>query len=398
MAKKKAKKKAKARSTEAALAPGTARTPSFIELDKLFLDPKNPRLSDEDFTLEKQKDIVAEIVEQYDVTDLLSSLSVNGYFEASPVIGMEHNDGKIVVKEGNRRLTACLILAGDPRASKYEKLRTQYKKIQQKHETEPIGEIPVILLTDEKKLLSYLGVRHISPPMTWDSYAKARWVVQVMDADALPLDEVVEMLGDRHNTVRRMVEGYHFVHQLQAKGKFKPDESRRRGRGSNTKYPFSWVYTALGYTAVRDWLKLPASSDPLKKNPVPKDSLDDAGHLMGYLLGTSDRPAAIDDSREISGLADVVAKSELRHELDRGKSVEDVVELSRPSVERTFDALRDAQEAMETALAVIGGGGLNVDKAEELRGNATTLLNLARSILKALNAVAYGEPSESTNV
>jgi hypothetical protein len=64
------------------------------------------------------------------------------------------------------------------------------------------------------------------------------------------------MIGDQHRTIRRLLEGYYFSRQTIEAGEFRPQDSQRRGRGSVTEYPFSWVYTMLGYSAARDYLGL----------------------------------------------------------------------------------------------------------------------------------------------
>ena len=72
----------------------------------------------------------------------------------------------------------------------------------------------------------------------------------------MTLEDVGQMIGDQHRTVARLLKGYYFVNQLQDSGRFTPRDSYRRGRGSNPEYPFSWVYTALGFKPIRDWLQL----------------------------------------------------------------------------------------------------------------------------------------------
>ncbi len=54
------------------------------------------------------------------------------------------------------------------------------------------------------------------------------------------------MIGDQHRTIRRLLEGCYFIRQTIEAGEFRPQDSQRRGRGSVTDYPFSWVYTVLG--------------------------------------------------------------------------------------------------------------------------------------------------------
>jgi hypothetical protein len=224
-------------------------------LSQLLLDATNPRLGKQCQPEEKQSQVLDTIVDVFGVDDVLSSIAVNGYFDAEPLVGIK--EGKnIRIKEGNRRLASCLILAGDPRARNQSKRTSEYKALQAKYRNQPITEVPVLVHDDQSDLLSYLGVRHIAAAQPWDSFAKAAWVAEVLETDKLTLVEVSQMIGDQYRTVPRILEGYYLINQLIDSGQFTPSQSFRPGRGSNPEYPFSWVYTALGYKPIRNWLDL----------------------------------------------------------------------------------------------------------------------------------------------
>lgn len=108
----------------------TAGDRATVPLDRLLLDGDNPRFG-EGSGQSSQADILDYIVQKFGVTDVISSLAVNGYFEAEPMVCRDLGDGDFVVAEGNRRLAACLILAGDPRASRQRSLAAQYRPIWQ---------------------------------------------------------------------------------------------------------------------------------------------------------------------------------------------------------------------------------------------------------------------------
>ena len=57
----------------------------------------------------------------------------------------------------------------------------------------------------------------------------------------MPVSKITEMIGDQHSTVVRLLEGYRFIRQLIETGHFRPSDSQKRGRGSVSEYPFSWV-------------------------------------------------------------------------------------------------------------------------------------------------------------
>lgn len=219
----------------------------MIELDKLELDPENPRFGNADGTKTSQIEILDSIVGDYGIEDVISSLAVNGYFPAEPVIAIKQKkSSKYRVVEGNRRLAACLVLAGEPRAKNQAKRTQSYQELQESHQQPPITQIPVIWFNEgesPKELISYLGVRHLAASMPWDSYAKAAWIARVVRDGDLSLDDISRMTGDQHKTIARLLHGYNVVDQLIKCGLFNPEASYRKGRGSNADFAFSWVPT-----------------------------------------------------------------------------------------------------------------------------------------------------------
>lgn len=359
---------------------------SYLPITHLHLDGSNPRLGAQAGKFKSETDILDSVVNVYGVDDVLSSLAVNGYFEAEPLVGvrMEKPPEHIRIAEGNRRLAACLILAGDERARNHEKRTSEYQALQKQHKKPPITHVPVQVHDGPKGLLAYLGVRHIAAAQPWDSYAKAAWVAKVLETSDLTLTDVSQMIGDQHGTVARSLEGYYFVNQLVSAAQFTPADSLRPGRGSNPDYPFSWVYTALGYGPIREWLGLGDLSSGKDKTPVAqsKEKLDDAGELMTFLFGnkSKSRRAAISDSRQIAELAKAVADPESRRLLKRGKSIEEVTGLLKPAKERVADGLLDAQQSLQGVLTPLSQGEVKVAEATDLFESSRKVRALAGEV------------------
>lgn len=373
----------------------------MVKLSDLHLDIRNPRFGGRADGLKNESDVLDTIVEKFGVEDVLSSLAVNGFFDAEPLVGLRSKKGGIRIVEGNRRLAACLILAGDSRAVNQAARIRSSQALQKKHGQSSITSVPVLVFEESEwkdELLPYLGVRHIAASQPWDSYAKAAWIAEVLDSGDLSLDDVIQMIGDQHRTTPRMLEGFYFVHQLMDEARFKSSDSLRKGRGSNPDYPFSWVYTALGYSPVRRWLGLEDMSEGKKKEPVPKKRLDDAEDFMTYLFGnkTKERPAAISDSRNISDLAKAIGDPARRQLLKRGKTVAEVIELTKPAQERVVSGLLDAQEALSGVLVTISEGEIKTDQAKELVEPSKKVLTLARDVHGRIKT-AFTDPDEDSD-
>ena len=196
-----------------------------IDSTNLLLDAANPRFGTQD-PGRSQTELLDHIVQQFGVDDVLSSLVVNGYFEAEPVVCRRQADSSTcVVMEGNRRLAACLILLEDKRSRHQERRKAQFKPRWHDHGQPPINPIPALVFEpddQEEAILAYLGVRHIASAKPWDSHTKAAWIAKVVEAKELSIERIAAMLGDRHRTVNRMLEGYYLVDQITKSGHFQP--------------------------------------------------------------------------------------------------------------------------------------------------------------------------------
>ena len=364
-----------------------------IDLSLLLLDEENPRFGLQDAG-RSQAELLDHIVQKFGVDDVLSSLSVNGYFEAEPIICRRRpNSSKFVVIEGNRRLAACLILVQDQRAANHVIRSEQYRSRWATHDNPPVNPIPAIVFgADEQQraILAYLGVRHIASAKPWDSYAKAAWVARVVEADELSIQQVAEVIGDRQRTVNRMLEGYYLVDQLTTSGHFQPDNSVRKGRGSVTAYPFSWVYTILGYTSVREFLQL--GDDDAHKNPLQPHRLEDAGLVMRSMFGdrSKTRNGAIDDSRRLGGLASAFSMPDKVRLLEQGKTLEEIEFLTQPIEKRLSDGMAIIRDELRDLIGRLSEQEIDGDAADDLLPAATRNRRLATELERKLKEIVLG--------
>ena len=377
--------------------PTEGRQVTRLPLNNLLLDPKNARFGFQGES-NSQAQILDDIVEKFGVGDILSSLAVNGYFEAEPLVCREDSRlGKAVVVEGNRRLAACLIITGDERAANQAKRSADSGKLWKEHHCPAIDPVPVILFEEEeqqKAILSYLGVRHIAASQPWDSYAKAAWVAQVIERSGLDIESVARMIGDRHRTVNRLLEGYYLVQQLVNKGKFIPEDSVRRGRGSVTQYPFSWVYTVIGYVTVREFLDL--ADGNAQEDPVAEDKLDNGGLLLKVMFGDKSRGrnAAIEDSRQLGDLASALASREKIQLLEQGKTLTEIETLTQPVGQRLSDGLGLVRDTLRDLIARLSEEEIKQSTASDLVPTSRGNHKMAGELEKKLREIAFGSDDE----
>lgn len=377
--------------------PLKGREVTRLPLAELLLDPNNPRFGLQDRSA-SQEQILDHIVEKFGVDDVLSSLAVNGYFDAEPLVCRKlPKSKKNVVVEGNRRLAACLILTEDNRAANQAMRSAKYGALWKKHDQPVIDPVPAILFESEeqeKAILSYLGVRHIASAQPWDSYAKAAWVAQVVETSGLNISDVSQMIGDQHQTIKRLLEGYYLVRQLIEGGEFQPEDSIRRGRGSVTEYPFSWIYTILGYTTVRNFLSLGEAET--KQEPLARNDLNKGGLLLKSMFGDKarGRNAAVSDSRQLSQLASALASREKISLLEQGKTIEEIEILTQPIEARLADGLSHIRETLRDLIARLSEQDLDPVTASELVPTSTGNRKMAIDLDKRIREVAFGGDDE----
>lgn len=369
-----------------------------IVLSSLLLDAENPRFGGSSVATLEQADVLDHIVNTFGVDDVLSSIAINGYIPAEPIVcRRDVGSDKATVVEGNRRLAACLIIAGDDRAARQKARHQQYAKIWADHGSKPIDPLPAIIFdgADRRQaLLSYLGVRHIASAQPWDSYAKAAWVARVVEENSLPLGDVALMIGDKHQTVKRLLEGYYFINQTIAAGEFRPQDSQRRGRGSITEYPFSWVYTVLGYSTTRTFLKI-EDKEPSAKL-VPAESLARAGIVTRAMFGdkAKGRSAAIEDSRELGELAAVFADPDKVAMLENGKSVAEIGRITKPIDQRLREGLSQVRTLQGELVSGLSEHPLQIEVAESLINLSNINRRTADDIAKRIEQAARGGEDE----
>lgn len=366
----------------------------YFNLSDLDFDSHNPRFGRSANQQRSQTEILDYIVKDFSVDDVLSSIAVNGYFVAEPLICREQEgSSRLTVVEGNRRLAACLVLNNDERAANQQRKKEQYQRIQSENGRAGFLQVPIIrfkLHEKEKDLLSYLGVRHIAASQGWDSYAKAAWIARVVENNELNLKEIALMTGDQHRTVRRLLEGYYFVNQLIDDGKFLPESSIRKGRGSNKEFPFSWIYTLFGYPTARKFIELPDVPTP---RPIAAAKVDDASMLVVSMFGNqqSGRSTAIGDSRQIGNLAAILDDPEKVALLKKGKAVDEIEFETQPLEAKLRDGLSDCKEILGDIIAALNASPPTEQIAASFVPMAKQVNNLSNSLAKTLVTVQFGE-------
>lgn len=283
-----------------------AQTPiKMVAVDDLLLDNLNPRLSGHNGG-KSQEDLLLELYSSFHLDDILTSLAENGYFSEEPLIGTPQEGHEVtqppyIVVEGNRRLAALriLLLEKDRDAVRAKALPTIAQ-----HARPLLNPVPVKVYPTRNEVVPYLGVRHIAGIQPWKSMAKAKYVRSLIEEGA-SLGEVARSIGSgrRTDVVRRWLLTLYAMEQANRNAE-EPWDELEDG------FDFSWLYTSLGYTSIRDFLGITSdiSSEP-HESPIPEASIQNLLDHMRDLYGPPgrSREAVVRESREIRMLASVYA-------------------------------------------------------------------------------------------
>lgn len=154
---------------------------------------------------------------------------------------------RYIVVEGNRRLAAVKLLRSPALCGKIEakgipkELPIPIKKTL---------DAPPVIVCDRIDLWMYMGFKHLNGPQEWDSIAKAEYIAHVHEEFKIPLASIARTIGDEHQTVKRLYLGLTVLRQAESSGVF----SREKIWGA--RFPFSHLWTGLGYSSVQKFLGL----------------------------------------------------------------------------------------------------------------------------------------------
>jgi hypothetical protein len=321
-----------------------------IRVDKLLLDPENPRLITDGPEL-KQDELLEILWKEMAVDEIALSIAQNGFFpeERLFVVPAEHVNGKYIVVEGNRRLAAVKLLLEDKLR---ERMGATVLPSLDARARRALEELPTSIYPNRRELWRYFGFRHINGPKPWDSFSKAAYVAEVHEDYGIDLETIADTIGDRHATVTRLYRGYLLLRQAERQGSW--DREDRVG----SKLSFSHLYTAAAQPEFQKFLGL-ASDKPLKPNPVPKTKLPELRELCTWLFGSQSRgvePVVRTQNPDLNRLRDVIANPQSLDALRAGYGLDRAHDVSIGDTRRFREALISAKEDLQQAKATVTTG------------------------------------------
>lgn len=347
------------------------KTTGKVPTDLLDFDPQNPRLIEEGIKNPTEPQIIKSLTDSADLAELVASLAANGYIDIEPLIAQRIGD-RFRVLEGNRRLAAIRILQ-KPDLAKGMGITVPPVS---KEAEESFKEVTVYAVSSPEQARDFIGFKHINGPHKWDALAKGRFAAdwyRKEKASGLTLEKIAQRLGDRHDTVVRLVNGIFVLDQAQESKMYDLQD-----RYPNRKFAFSHLYTALTRPGYREFLGLPdewRANDPTP-NPVPADRLENLQKIMVWLYGSKaddTEPVILSQNPHIKMLGAVLQNSRARSIMLMRNDLREAYVQVEPKGARFEAALINAKQEAETALSQITG----FDPMD------TTLLEIGEELFKS---------------
>jgi hypothetical protein len=329
------------------------KTPAKVRTDLLDFDPRNPRLIEDGIKNPTEAQIIKALADTADLSELVESIAANGYIDIEPLI-VKQMDGRFLVFEGNRRLAAIRILQ-DPELAKGTGISPPAIS---DVTGESLKQVTVYAVEDPDEARDFIGFKHINGPHKWDAFAKARFAADWYRKErenGITVEKIAQRLGDRHDTVLRLVSGMFVLDQAQEAGVFNMQD-RPPGR----KFAFSHLYTALTRPGFREFLGLPVewrSADPTP-SPVATDKIDNLKRVMVWLYGSKSdeiEPVVTSQNPHIKQLSAVLQHSLARSVMLTRNDLREAYAQVESKSDRFEKSLINARQEAESALAQITG-------------------------------------------
>jgi hypothetical protein len=345
--------------------------------DTLLLDPRNPRLTGSNYSLDDQDPILKRLWAEFNLGEIIDSILASGEFwKHEPLIAAEEG-GKLVVIEGNRRLAAVKLLLSEEKqqiigASGIPRINAQLRT--------HLSELPIIKRS-RREVWDFIGFKHVNGPQEWNSIAKAEYVARIHDEYEIPLEEIARAIGDRNDTVVRLYHGLKVLHEAEEAGVFDREDRFYQRKA----FPYSHLWTGLGYEGIKKFLGIKDGART-KAKPVPQNKVAELGQLCRWLYGSQKdkvEPLIQSQNPHLRQLDEALRTRRGVAALERGLPLEAALNAARGDTRLLLDALIAAEQNLREAKAYFSTGYAG---QQEIGDTISNIHSLAQSLHKELKA------------
>lgn len=357
--------------------PTQNETIEWIPIANLRFDPENPRLPSS-LNTEDLGEVLDWMLEDATIVELMAAIGERGYFPGEPVLVIpitEPADGIFGVVEGNRRLTASILLKNPELAPRKKKA---VKSVSEGALHKP-EELPALKFDTRNEILDYLGYRHITGIKEWGPRTKSKYLKQLYDRSEKNtiqkrLVEVAKIIGSRADYVARLLTGFALYEKIENDDFF---DIEALGEQS---FDFSLLTTSLSYNGiVKKHLGLNSASDidiaGLKKSHLKE--------LISWLFEkASNNKTRVGESRNLKLLNAVVMNDNALDYFRGGSSLQDAFLRTEGPIQLFQQSLRKAKAELLTAQSNIHLIDEPIDSDREVLDEISRMTKLLIKVLQ----------------
>ncbi|MDE0556071.1 MAG: ParB N-terminal domain-containing protein [Candidatus Poribacteria bacterium] len=363
-----------------------------VPVQWLTLDRLNPRLFLSGGE-PKEVEIIERLYRSEDLSELLQSIAANGYLDIEPLVVLKEEEN-LTVLEGNRRL-AAIRLFEEPdlpvQIRRQTGLRVTIPSLPEEFRS-TLQEVSVYRVESREDARAFIGFKHINGAARWESYAKAKYAADWYKKGGTSLEVIATQIGDRHDTIKRMVNAIYVLEQAERAEIFHLSDR------VSPRFNFSHLYTALSRATYMRFLGLKEAWTQFhpEPDPVPPEKLESLGEVLRWLYGSKGEgidPVIHSQNPDIRLLGEVLESPEGISVLRVTRSLTEAHLSTTPANQRFLESLvrarREVREASNNLRGFDGQDQALVGIAEDISETAQAML--ARMVRKVKDVEAEEE-------
>jgi hypothetical protein len=310
-----------------------------IKIDDLHLDKDNPRLP-KSMSNKTEEEIINYFLSEASLLELMLAIGINNFFEGEQLL-VAKEDGKYIVIEGNRRLSAVKLLH-NPDLAKILKGKVQQVLAESKFF--PL-EIPCLVFPSRDDILKYLGYRHITGIKPWKLLEKARYINKLKADYFNQLNiqsasrEIAKMIGSRMDYVRRILVGFEIYTIIDNNDFYKI-------RGLNDiEFHFNYIADSLSKVHISEFLGVSMDDENPAKNP----NFENIKEWTNWLFNKDLPNKIIGDSEHLNKLNNILKFEQALNAFRQGVPIDKALEFTDDYNERIENSIKQAISNLEDA-------------------------------------------------
>jgi len=318
-----------------------------IGIADLKLDLYNPRLPKS-----KQGKDVKTVLEymllEAATLELMEAIGENDFFsgELLFVVPDEQENDKYTVIEGNRRLTAVLLL-NNPELATVKKVAT--KEIADNAKYKP-QILPCLEFGNRNDIQKYLGFIHITGKKSWRLLEKARHLYDLRNNDNFKdlsflnsAKEIAKVIGSSSAYVKRLLISYDLYKKVEDEAFYKIDGL------NDTSFFLNYFTDCLNKDNIRNFINVDINSE----TPTNKIDTTNLEKIINWWFRKSEgQSRVLGDSEGLKLLNAVIGNAIALNAFERGATIYEAYELT-DDIDLQFERkIKDSLKAIEQADAL----------------------------------------------